>query len=133
MVLGEERAGRAEAANNFHSCLGRLAAPAEELVGLEFVQGVFLIVLAVLAVLPADCPVLFGIFDRGFVGFKHDKKMLVILINRSFYRHATALPPMTCDNAYRSCFAQRGRHQDCDPATPFSQLDSCDEKLLTGP
>jgi hypothetical protein len=33
----------------------------------------FIVVLAVLAVLPADCPVLFSVIDNRFAGFVHVK------------------------------------------------------------
>ena len=74
MELREKRAGRAEAANNFHTRFRRLATPAEQFVWLVIFQRVFPVVLAVFAVLPADCPVLFGILYNWFAGFKHDKK-----------------------------------------------------------
>ncbi len=74
MVLGEELAGRAEAANLFHGCGRGTPACAEEFGGLEFFKGMALVVLAVRAVFPADLPVLFGILYDGFVGTEHGKK-----------------------------------------------------------
>lgn len=51
----------------FHALERRLAACAEKFGWLVFFQGIFSVVLAVPAVLPADRPVLFGIFNYRFV------------------------------------------------------------------
>jgi len=74
MILREEWASRAKATNYFHTRCRRLATCAEEFDWLIFFQRMFLVVLTVLAVLPADCPVLFSILYNRFVGFKHGKK-----------------------------------------------------------
>jgi len=71
MVLREEFARRAEAADHFHRCGRRLSAGAEELGGLVFLKGMLLVVLAYRAVLPADLPVLFSVLYNRFIGYKH--------------------------------------------------------------
>ena len=61
VVLREELAGRAEAANLFHRRGRGSSASAEEFGWLVVLKGMTLVVLAYRAVLPADLPVLFGI------------------------------------------------------------------------
>jgi len=72
MVFREKFAGWAETTYLPHiRCRGG-SASAEELVWLVFFQGMTLVVLANRAVLPADLPVLFGVFYNRFVaGAKH--------------------------------------------------------------
>jgi hypothetical protein len=74
VVLGEELAGRAETADNFHLRCRRLTAGAEELGWLVLFQRVLLIILAVYAILPAELTVLFVVFDNRFIGLKHEGK-----------------------------------------------------------
>jgi hypothetical protein len=77
MVFCIDLAARAETADQFHARCRRLAAGAEEFGRLVFFKRVFFVVLAVLAVLPADRPVLFGVFYNRFVaGFKHERRGL---------------------------------------------------------
>ena len=76
MVLREELAGRAEAANHFHGGGGGLSTGAEEFGGLVFFQEMFLVVLAIDAIFPAELPVLFSILYRGLFGFKHKNSVL---------------------------------------------------------
>jgi hypothetical protein len=72
MVLCKEFAGRAETAYLPHICCRGGSAPAEEFGGLEFFQGMMLVILAYRAVFPADIPVLFGVLYNRFVaGGKH--------------------------------------------------------------
>jgi len=71
VVLREELAGRAEAADLFHVRGRGSPASAEEFGGLEFLKRMPLVVLAYRAVLPADLPVLFGIRYRILAGAKH--------------------------------------------------------------
>ena len=67
MVLREERAGRAEAADLFHVLGTGRPAAAEELGRLVFFERMALVVLADGAVFPAGLPVLFRIlYDRWF-------------------------------------------------------------------
>jgi hypothetical protein len=67
VVLGEERAGRAETADLFHILGTGRSAGAEKFFGLVPVQIVPFVVLAEGAVFPAGLPVFFGIFyDRRF-------------------------------------------------------------------
>lgn len=72
MVLCEELAARAVTPDLFFVRAGGPSAGAEEFVRLEFFKGMSLVVRAYPAVLPADLPVLFGIFDRIFVGIYHN-------------------------------------------------------------
>lgn len=67
VVLGVDLTARAITAKQFHVRDRRLAAGAEKFGRLEFTQAVFPVVLAVPAVLPADRPVLFGVFNNRFV------------------------------------------------------------------
>ena len=67
VVLCVDLAARAVTAEKFHVRDRRLAAGAEKFSWLEFTQAVFPVVLAVPAVLPADRPVLFGVFNNRFV------------------------------------------------------------------
>jgi len=53
-----------------------LSAGAEEFGGLVFIQKMFLVVLAIDAILSAELPVLFGILYRGLFGFKHENSVL---------------------------------------------------------
>ena len=73
MVLCEELAGRAEAAEFFHGGGRGLSARAEEFGGLVFFKGMMLVVRTYFAVLPADLPVLFCILYDIFVGIYHDR------------------------------------------------------------
>jgi len=67
MILREERAGRAEAADLFHGRGRGRPAGAKEIGRLVLFQGMTLVVLAYGAVFPADLPVLFGIlYNRRF-------------------------------------------------------------------
>jgi len=67
-------AARAEAADQFHTGSRRLAACTEEFGGVVLVKRVFLVILAVLAVFPADSPVLFSVLNNWFAGFKHERE-----------------------------------------------------------
>jgi hypothetical protein len=71
VVLREELAGRAEAADLPHRRGIRRPASAEKFSGLVFFQGMTFVVLAYRAVLPAYLPVLFRIRDFVFALFKH--------------------------------------------------------------
>ncbi len=71
MVLGEELAGRTEAADDLHIRCRRLPAGAEELGRLMLFQRMLPVVLAVHAILPTELPVLLVVFDNRFVGLKH--------------------------------------------------------------
>jgi len=74
VVLREEFATRTEAADLSHP-LGRgRPASAEEFVRLITFKGMTLVVRAYFAVLPANLPVLFCIFDNSFSGIKHEEK-----------------------------------------------------------
>ena len=73
MVLCEELAARAETPDLFLIRARRVPACTEELCGLEFLEGMGLVVRADRAVLPADLPVLFGILNRIFWGVNHDE------------------------------------------------------------
>jgi hypothetical protein len=75
MMPDVDLAARTETADHFHFRGRRLPACAEEFVRLVFFQRMFLVVLTDLAVFPADCPVLFGILNNRFAGFKHGKKV----------------------------------------------------------
>jgi hypothetical protein len=67
MVLCEERAGRAEAADLLHGRGRGRPAAAKELGRLVFFERMTLVVLADGTVFPADLPVLFRIlYNRGF-------------------------------------------------------------------
>ena len=72
MMLRKELACRAEAAYLFHRRGRGCSASAEEFSGLEFFQGMALVVLADRAVLPADPAVLFGVLDDRLVGNIHE-------------------------------------------------------------
>ena len=85
MVLREELAGRAEAAYLLHRWGRGRPASAEEFGGLVFFKGMMLVVLAYRAILPADLPVLFGIFYNRFAGTKHALERWAMMNNRFFY------------------------------------------------
>ena len=76
VVFCKELAGRAEAADHFHGSGSGLSAGTEEFGGLVFAQKMFLVVLAVHTIFSAELPVLFGIFDCGLFGFKHEHSVL---------------------------------------------------------
>jgi len=65
MVLREELAGRAEAADLFHGGGRGCPAAAEELGRVVFFERMALVVLADGAVFPADLPVLFRVLYHG--------------------------------------------------------------------
>jgi hypothetical protein len=71
VVLREELAGRAEAADLPHGGGVGCPAPAEEFGRLVFFQGMALVVLAYRAVLPADLPVLFSVGNTVFGLIEH--------------------------------------------------------------
>ena len=71
MVLREELAGRAEAADLPHGRGCGCSACAEKFRGLVFFQGMTFVVLAYRAVLPADLPVLFRIRYTVFALIQH--------------------------------------------------------------
>jgi hypothetical protein len=85
MVFGEELAGRAEAADDFHGCSRGCSAAAEKFFGLVFFKGMMFVVLAVQTVLPADLPVLFGIFYNRLVRINHAFIRFAMMDNRFFY------------------------------------------------
>jgi hypothetical protein len=71
MVLREELAGRAEAADLPHGRGCGRSACAEKFRGLVFFQGMMFVVLTYRAVLPADLPVLFRIRYTVFALVQH--------------------------------------------------------------
>jgi len=75
VVFGEEFAGRAETTDDLHVGCRGLTAGAEQFGRLVVLERVFLVVLAVQAVLPAELPVLFRVFDNGFIRDKHRKNV----------------------------------------------------------
>jgi hypothetical protein len=75
MVLIEEFARRAEAADLFDGRGGGFSTSAEEFGGLVFFQGMTLVVRAYFAVFPADLVVLFCIFNYIFAGFYHENEV----------------------------------------------------------
>jgi hypothetical protein len=89
VVFDINLAPRTEAADQFHARGRRLAAGAEEFGRLVFFKRVLPVILAVLAVFPADCPVLFGVLYNRFVaGVKHERRgersRVIDLFNRVF-------------------------------------------------
>jgi hypothetical protein len=73
MVFCKELAANAETPDLFCRRCGGSPESAEEFGWLVFFQGMGLVVRANFAILPADCPVLFGVLDNIFWWVNHNE------------------------------------------------------------